>query len=351
MALPQMKTNDDLMSEWADYLTHNKGRAADTAYKYTSALKSFIAYMDGRHLSEARWEDMVFFTGLYQHQRGTAPRTRVRFVAAIRGFYYWANQNGYVAENLAANLPSPAIGDKLPAFLERRYAEKLIAEPGISTFTSLRDTAMMMTLFGSGARVGGLCAMDEEDLLFESSADGIERLSVRLIEKGRKERIVPVTLEVWAIIRAYMGHEEFRAIDRVYKRDGKARHVLWLNRANRTVTSGLHVGERRRMTKRSVQVMIETYGRRCGIPEEQLHPHAMRHAFGVNLAEDGVDIEIRAALMGHAKPETTAVYNRMAASRLRSVVEKGNPFKGVRTPVDALLSKIKQKAESGQGLP
>src|SRR5574343_713803 len=111
MALPRMKSNDELMSEWASYLTHNKGRAADTAYKYASALKSFIAYMDGRHLSEARWEDMVFFTGLYQHQRGAAPRTRVRFVAAIRGFYYWAKENGYIAENLAGNLPSPAIGD------------------------------------------------------------------------------------------------------------------------------------------------------------------------------------------------------------------------------------------------
>ena len=74
--------------------------------------------------------------------------------------------------------------------------------------------------------------------------------------------------------------------------------VLFVSTMNRTVTPDQYHGERRRLNRRAVLQMMKKYGKRAGIPEDQVHPHAMRHLFGTELAEDGVDIIARQRLLG-----------------------------------------------------
>lgn len=93
---------------------------------------------------------------------------------------------------------------------------------------------------------------------------------------------------------------------------------------------------------RSVQRMIERYGRQIGIPEEQLHPHALRHLFGAELAEDDVDLLLRQSLMGHADAKTTRIYSHLALRKLVGEMDRAGPMAKMRTPAGDLLARLRR---------
>ena len=87
--------------------------------------------------------------------------------------------------------------------------------------------------------------------------------------------------------------------------------------------------------------MIGRYGRDQGIPEEQLHPHAMRHLFGTELAESEIDLLVRQQLLGHQDPKSTRIYDHTAIRRLVRQVDRGNPLGKMRTPTSDILKRLK----------
>jgi len=89
--------------------------------------------------------------------------------------------------------------------------------------------------------------------------------------------------------------------------------------------------------------MIKKRGRHAGIPDGQLHAHAMRHLYGTQLAEYGIDILTRQALMGHEKPENTEIYTKLATRQLTRAVAKANPFQDIETPITQLVKKLERK--------
>lgn len=86
--------------------------------------------------------------------------------------------------------------------------------------------------------------------------------------------------------------------------------------------------------------MVLRHGRRAGVPEDQLHPHAVRHLYGTELAEDDVDLLIRQQLLGHADPKSTEVYTHLAARKLTSSVDRANPLAKIKSPMSQLLQEL-----------
>ena len=101
-------------------------------------------------------------------------------------------------------------------------------------------------------------------------------------------------------------------------------------------------GEQRRIAPRSIHDMIQTYGRRLQLPADQLHPHALRHLFGTELAESDMDLIKSQALLGHADPKTSAIYMRLAMRKLAKVVDVASPLRKIKTPVTDLARHLEQ---------
>ncbi len=337
---PEMEP-DPLIERWLDFKRHNEGRAASTVGNYRLALarlRWWIETKQQKALLEATPKLLEEFCGLYLYEQGLSPRTRILFVAAVRGFYAWAFRYKLVTENPSSHLPAPKVGLALPRPAQLDHAERILMEPDLSTFRGLRDAAMLSVLVGCGCRRSGLIGLHEEDLIWFKSSVKTERLVIRFNEKGQNERLVPAPLETGLLIRAYLGHEELEKIERS-TRSGK--RILFVNLHSRLVKKHDHIGEYRRLNPSSIDRMIKEYGKRANVPPRVCHAHAFRHLFGTELAEADIDLLQRQALLGHQDPKSTEVYTHLAIRKLQKTVDQANPLGKIKTPVSELAKLLR----------
>jgi site-specific recombinase XerD len=323
-----------LIDDYLTWLEHNRGRTTTTVQKYGRYLRLLQESLtaQGVTLETAELRHLERFTGLEAHERGISPRSRTPIVSAVRGFYHWAHQAGRLNLNPAEAIPYPRAGQPLPKSLSLKQAEALLMAPPITTFTGLRDAAILAVLIGCGLRVTGVCNLNEGDLQWVQLR-GQEWLVLKVREKGKKERLVPAPQETRLLIRAYLGHEKLEGIDRVLPNGDK---VLFVSTCSNHVPPHEYYGENRRISRKTISSMILRYGERLGIPKDVLHPHAARHLYGTELAEEGTNILQIQALMGHADPKTCSVYTHLAMRTLTERVASANPLSKILTPVSDL---------------
>ncbi len=331
---------NDTAKQWLNFKQVNESLSQFTIEKYTGYIKSLQEYLGDKCITEASTDDLLEFTGLCCHKKGLSPSSRKAVVSAVRGFYKWANDSGHINDDPSAMVPSPKIGRKLPIAMGLKNAEKLLMQPNISSFMGLRDAAMISLLIGCGMRIGGLCALNQGDLIWYEH-NGVTRLAIKLIEKGNNERIVPVPNEAMLLVKAYLGHSDLDEMDLSLPNGDQ---VLFVNIQNRMVPEYDYRGEARRLRKRRVQTVITKYAEAAGISKDQAHPHALRHLVGTELAEESATAFEIQTLLGHSDANTSAIYTQLATRKLTDVLDKANPLGKITTPTSELVKLL--KAES-----
>lgn len=331
--------NQRLIDAWLTWMRHNQGRAPGTLGKYQKYVEGLAAWLDKRGLALAQADKAVLeeFTGPHLHTEGVTPRSRKPWIAAIRMFYRWAWEHGQLPADPAESLKHPKVGEKLPRGMTLSNAQKLLVQPDLATFLGVRDSAILHLFLGTGIRLAGLINLNEEDLFFNHWQDE-DLMFIRVTEKGDKERMVPVPDEVRVMLHAYLGHPELEAINRELP---SGQHVLFVSTMNRLVPEHEYYGEERRISRKSVQEMIERYAHQAGIPRDQAHPHALRHTYGTELAESDVALLKMQALMGHADANSTRIYTHVAMRSLAKSVDKANPLAKIKTPATDLARKLR----------
>ena len=319
------------------FKAENQGKADRTIAAYRDILQRFDSWLDGKPPESVSADDLLVFTGPYLHRSKLRPISRRPYIACLREFYRWLHSVAHrIPANPAENLDYPETGRKLPTFLTLDNAEKLIWAPDLETFTGVRDAAIISVLLGCGLRVAGVVGLNESNLQTQI-IDREPRLCLRTLEKGSKERLLPVPREADLLLRIYLEHDELKSIDRSLP-DGD--RVLFVTTNNRHCPEHQYHGERRRFTTRGLHAMIRRLGLRAGIPANQLHPHALRHLYGTELAESDVQDGVRQQLLGHSDPRSTQIYTHLATRKLTGDVDRGNPLAKIKTPVTELLGKL-----------
>ncbi|MGD9954384.1 MAG: tyrosine-type recombinase/integrase [Burkholderiales bacterium] len=337
---------ETLVDSFLEHLVSGRGRSPRTAEAYRLALQRLRAFAGERDPLELREEDLQVFCGPWLHKQGIQALARRPYVAAVRTFYRHCAARREIRQDPARTIPYPKTGFRLPGVMTLANAEKLMWAPDFTTFMGVRDAAMIAMMAGAGLRVGGLVGLNESAIISDQ-VEGEPRLFLRVVEKGNKERRVPLPAEADLLVRMYLDHPELEKIDRTLA-DGD--RVLFVSTRSRSVAACDYRGEARRMNRRNVGLILKRYGEKAGIPGEQLHPHALRHLFGTELAEGDVDLIVRQRLMGHADAKSTRIYDHTALRRLVREVDRANPLAKMRTPVTELLAKLKaMKPPAGGG--
>ena len=340
-----MERADPLILDWCQWLLRNEGLSERTVDKYLGylvRLQAYLVTLDApATLATATFDDLRAFTGPVAHEMGLAPRSRRALVAAVKGFFKWAYRFGKLPENPAVNLAYPKAGQALPVAMQLHHAESLLMQPDMTTFQGVRDAAIIAVIIGCGLRVSEVSGLNEVDSLLWDYRDGVQTVDLKVRGKGDKERIVPAPEEVLYLLHAYLGHEELEAIDRTLE-DGD--RVLFVSTRNRNVPECDYRGEARRLAPRSIHRLIERHGTAAGLPANVLHPHAGRHLFGAEHAEEDIDLLARQALLGHANAKDTKIYTHLAVRKLRQAAEKGNPLRKINTPVSDLIRAMRAPA-------
>lgn len=328
----------DLVERWLTELRVNRGRSVRTVEVYGHCLGRLLQYCDqaGRDPLQASVDELVVFTGIWLHRQGVQAIARGQYVAAVRGWYRWLAQRRHIKHNTAAAIEYPKAGRPLPRVMSLKQAERMMYAPDFNSFIGVRDGAMIALLLGCGLRVSGLVSLNQSAILY-TDEKGERRAVIRVREKGDRERLLPVPREADLMLRVYLEHPELKAIDRLLP-DGD--QVLFVSVNNRKVSPADYRGQLRRISTRSVQDLLERYGKRAGLPREVLHPHAMRHLYGTELAESDVHLLLQQELLGHADPKTTRIYTHLAMRKKMDAADRGNPLAKIRTPAGDLLKRI-----------
>jgi integrase/recombinase XerD len=330
---------NDHIEAFLIFKQHNQGRAERTASAYRDALQRLEAFLGDRPLLEAGADELELFCGPWLHKQGVLAIARKPYIAAVREFFKWARHTRLIADNPALQISYPRTGRKLPRTMSLGSAERLMWGPDFSTFKGVRDAAVLSVLIGCGLRIAGLCALNQSNLI-HTEHNGKVRMVIKVKEKGGKERLLPVPREAEIVLRLYLEHAELKQIDRT-RPDGD--QVLFVSLSNRMIAPHEYIGEARRLAARSIRDMIKEYGEKAGIPLEQLHPHAMRHLYGTELAEDDVDLLLRQELMGHEDPKHTKIYTHLAMRKKISEADRAGPLSKMKTPVSDLLTQLNRR--------
>ncbi|PHS25941.1 MAG: recombinase XerD [Methylophaga sp.] len=323
-----------LIEDWLSWLLMNKGRSPATIIKYRGYLNIFKEHLGDSQIVDVDLDLLEDFSGKVLFDKGLASRSRSAAVSSIKNFFSWLKLKNIISSDPSDKLAHPSIGRRLPKAITLQDAEKLIGATDLDTFIGVRDAAMMSLLIGCGLRVSGLCNLNQSNLMFTQDNEGRERLVIRAIEKGNKERLVPAPTECLLLIRAYIGHRELDVIDTSLPSGDK---VLFVSVRNRTIPEHEYHGERRRFAPRSVNDMLAKYAKETGVSVAFAHPHALRHLYGAELMESDVNILSAQALLGHESADTTAIYSHLAMRKLTKDVDRANPLGKMHTPVTDLI--------------
>ena len=232
------------------------------------------------------------------HARGLSPATIGRRLSAARAFWRWLAEEGRARANPAAEVPNPKRGERLPERLDVDDVAAILEAPDPGTPAGLRDRAILELLYGAGLRVSELTGLDLDDV-------DLARRTVRVLGKGRRERIVPFGKKAAAAIRAYLAAF-------VDLRERTREEALFLN---------LRGG---RLTDRSVRRILDRAVERTAILRG-VHPHVLRHSFATHLLESGMDLRAIQELLGHARLATTQRYTKLSLDRILEVYDRTHP--------------------------
>ena len=298
---------DDAIRAFITFLTVERGASPATLRNYASDLRQLCSFLLSARLADppvdpaALSPDAIRAYLQWLDRKGEKRTSLARKLACIRSFYRYLVRTGLVSRSPVEDLRTPKQPKHLPRVLSKDDAEALMAFPDQGTIGSLRDRALLETLYSTGARVSELVSMNVEDL---HQSEGV----VRLQGKGRKERIVPIGDLAIQAIQTYRGALQPST-------SGNVRSApVFLN----------HRGGR--LTSRSVARIVARYSSR--LTGGSVSPHTLRHSFATHLLDEGADLRAIQEMLGHASLSTTQKYTHVATDQLMAVYDKSHPRAG-----------------------
>jgi len=224
---------------------------------------------------------------------GLARKSMARKVAALRSFFKFLCRKEILQINPVQRVASPKLGRKLPNFLYLDQMEGLLRGSDCTNLLGSRDQVIIELLYGSGLRVSELVGLDLENLDLEIGL-------IRVLGKGSKERVVPVTNHAIQAIEGYL---------RMRKDNSK---ILLLN----------YQGTR--LSARSVRRILDKLVARISL-EQHVNPHMLRHSFATHMLDGGADLRSVQELLGHLKLSSTQIYTHLTRERLKQVYIQAHP--------------------------
>lgn len=306
---------DDAIRAFMTFLEMERHASHETVRNYASDLRQFQAFMRTEQpgmptLDPAAVKTESIRAYLHWLDRKQEKSTSIaRKLASLRSFYRYLQREGKVGLNPAEIIRTPKQPKHLPRVLTKDDAAALMDFPAGQTGSSLRDCALLETLYSTGARVSELVGMNLEDLRL---SEGL----VHLRGKGRKERIVPIGEVALKAIRNYRASLKPSAVGH------QPSAPVFLN----------HRGGR--LTTRSVARIVACYSSR--LAGGSVSPHTLRHSFATHLLDEGADLRSIQEMLGHASLSTTQKYTHLATDQLMAVYDKTHPRAGRATTVRAV---------------
>jgi len=283
------------LEKFIRYLEIEKNYSQHTVLNYRLDLGDFNKFLVEVPLEKVDYLILRKYLALLK-EKNLGTRTVLRHLSTLRSFFRFLNREGYLKVNPILSLSSPKLDKHLPQFLTEEEVTRLINATFANKKTderSLRDRAILETFYSTGIRISELVGLSVDDIDF---IGGI----IKVLGKGKKERIVPIGETALAVIRNY------------HHKRKKQSEAVFLNKNGK------------RITDRGVRGIVDKYIHLASI-KEGVSPHTLRHSFATHLLNRGADLRSVQELLGHANLSSTQIYTHLTTDRLKSVYNKAHP--------------------------
>ena len=279
-----------LLQDYAYYLKVERAMSPHTVEAYLSDLQEFFSVCPSDP-HDVQAEDVT----AYLSSREVTQRTQARILSALRSFFGWMQLEGERKDNPAEHVDAPKIGRYLPAVLSVEEVNAILDSVKLTSWTGLRDRAILEVLYGCGLRVSEAAGMHISDIF---PTEGF----VRVVGKGDKQRVVPMGEAAADALQAYLAARPEAA-------EPRFEDALFLNAKGRPIS------------RVAIFNLVKKQAMVAGIQKE-ISPHTFRHSFATHLIENGADLRVVQEMLGHESILTTEIYTHIDTSTWqRSVLE------------------------------
>lgn len=272
----------------------------NTLEAYMNDVRKLLDYVEENDLQllTLQLEDLEHFSATL-HDIGIQPVSQCRILSGVRSFFRYLQLDGYRDDDPTELLESPQIGSHLPEVLSTEEVDRIEGAIDLSKPEGQRNKAIVEVLFSCGLRVSELVNLKLSNIFFEEEF-------VRVVGKGSKERLVPISPKAIKELRHW-----FIDRDRLNIKKGEEDYVF-LNRR------GAH------LTRTMILIMLKRLAEEAGI-QKTISPHTLRHSFATALLEGGADLRVIQALLGHESIGTTEIYTHIDTTTLRQEILEHHP--------------------------
>lgn len=289
------------IKDFVSYLKIEKGLAENSIFAYQNDVAKLCDFAIAKQKSptEISYNDLKqLLAELFD--LGLSARTQARIISGIKQFYSFLLLENIIKEDPSELLEQPKIGRKLPEILTIEEIDNLIAAIDLSKNEGHRNRAILETLYSCGLRVSELINLRFSDLYFEEGF-------IRVIGKGNKERLVPVSPQVQKEIELYNYHiRKHQEISKGHE------NIVFLNRRGS------------QLTRVMIFTIIKELSKATGL-KKTISPHTFRHSFATHLIEGGANLRAIQDMLGHESITTTEIYTHLDQRFLREAILSFHP--------------------------
>lgn len=295
-----MRPYSEITRDFSRYLLLERGLSEHTAKGYLVDVGHLLDYTRSHsvELTDIKQEDILSFL-CEIHDMGISARSQARMIAGIRSFFRFMKMEGEIQSDPSELVESPKIGRTLPDVLSVEEIDAMILAIPPDKPESLRNHAIIETLYGSGLRVSELVDLRLSRVSFDDGYMIVEG-------KGDKQRLVPLSPVASDLIKEYLPIRNAGPI----KKEGS--DILFLNRRGAPLTRVM------------VFYIIRDLAAAAGITKK-VSPHTLRHSFATHLLEGGANLRAIQEMLGHESIATTEIYLHLDRTRLRAELLEHHP--------------------------
>lgn len=288
----------ELIDRFIDALWLEYGLAANTLESYRRDLQQFDGWLSALSMLHVTPADLQRYLA-DRYVQNMSARSTARHISSLRRFYGWAARESLLTTNPITNIDSPRVPRSLPKNLSEIDVLSLLAAPAGDDPLSLRDKAMLETLYASGLRVSELVGLRLRQLDINAGV-------VQVMGKGGKERLVPLGEMAVLALQTYIQFGRLVLLKQV------ACDAVFVT------------GRGQSLTRQACWYMIKRRAMQAGLINLP-SPHVLRHAFATHLLNHGADLRVVQLLLGHADISTTQIYTHVARERLKQLHAQHHP--------------------------
>ena len=292
-----------LIKRYLIYLRLEQSMSDNSVIAYSHDIELFMQYLKGishsmllKHITQENIESFL----AYLYKLGLSASTQARILSGIKKFYTYLLQEKIVEENPTILISSPSIGRHLPDVLSYDEICSMIDTIDLSQQFGHRNKAILEIMYACGLRVSEVISLKISDIYVNDEF-------IRIIGKGEKERLIPISQATIKTLYLYIeGERKHLPI--------KPRHTdtVFINRRG----SGL--------SRQMVFLIIKDLAEKAGI-KKNIGPHTIRHSFATHLLEGGADLRAVQQMLGHSSISTTEIYTHISDQYLREVISLYHP--------------------------